>query len=276
MGQLHVSISFVYCRAAELTVRRYSSSPGQAHNFSFQSGSSLSLRYDYIRNQRLTDVVDSKYRGAQLREPVFSFLHAFGSSTSGNALYTIGTVQQNIVRYLTADGFIPLQPWWTECYGDSIFQVIDFHYKDFTISQAKAASFEAQLKADVHAYYSSNSGSLYSNSTPSPPPIYANASKAGTAGTDQFGQPYIFDSNTAYGFLNPNNSSGIAVPDVSEAESYYAIVALSARQIMGAYVLAVPPNLRNSDSSAITRGEPLMFQKEMYVILGLGYSALFN
>ncbi|KAI4798662.1 DUF1793-domain-containing protein, partial [Aureobasidium sp. EXF-8845] len=79
----------------------------------------------------------------------------------------------------------------------------------------------------------------------------------------QYGQAYIFDSSNGYGFLNPNNFSRVAVPDVSEAESYYAIVALSARQIMASYVLTVPPNLRFSDSSSITQGEPLMFQKEI-------------
>lgn len=194
-------------------------------------------------------------------------MHDFGSSPEGSSLYTIGTVQQNLIRFLTSDGFIPLQPWWTNCYGDSIFRLINFHYNDFTVSQAKGAIFEKQLKADVHAYYSTNTGALYSNSTPSPPPKYANFSQSNLASTDQFGQTYIFDSNDAYGFLNPNNFSGIAIPDVSEAENYYAIAALSARQVMGAYVLTVPPILRNSNSSAIVQGEPLMFQKEMYVTL---------
>lgn len=242
--------------------KRYSSSPGQSDKFSFQSGQSLNLRYNYVQNLYLSDIVDSNYRGAQVKEPVFAFVHDFGASTSGDALYTIGTVQENVIRFLTSDGFIPLQPWWKSCYGDSIFDLIDFHYNDFATSQAKGASFEAQLKADVDAYYSLNSGTLYSNSTPSPPPVYAN-STGDFDGTDQFGQAYLFNPDNAYGFLNPNNFSGIAIPDVSEAESYYAIVALSARQVMGAYVLAIPPNLRNCGSSTITQGEPLMFQKEM-------------
>jgi hypothetical protein len=239
----------------------YSTSPGQSQNFSFQSGYSLNLRYNYVTSLGLSDVVDSDYRGAQSKEPVFAFVHDFGSATSGSALYTIGTVQQNIIRFLTSDGLVSLQPWWTECYGDDLSDLIDFHYNDFATSQAKGASFEAQLKADVQTYYMTTPP--YSNSTPSPPPPYANASSEEEYGTDQYGQAYIFDSSSGYGFLNPNNFSGIAVPDVSEAESYYAIVALSARQIMAAYVLAVPPNLRFSNSSSITQGEPLMFQKEI-------------
>ncbi|KAI1210106.1 DUF1793-domain-containing protein [Annulohypoxylon truncatum] len=69
-----------------------------------------------------------------------------------------------------------------------------------------------------------------------------------------------FDSNSAYGYLEPGNATGLAVPFISEAESYYAIVALSARQVMGAYVFAVPPTSTDSSDSSV---EPLMFQKEI-------------
>ncbi|OTA54452.1 DUF1793-domain-containing protein, partial [Hypoxylon sp. EC38] len=51
---------------------------------------------------------------------------------------------------------------------------------------------------------------------------------------------------------DPGSATGIAVPFVSEAESYYAIVALSARQVMAAYVFASGDPV-----------EPLMFQKEI-------------
>jgi len=106
-------------------------------------------------------------------------------------------------------------------------------------------------------YYTENAAVIYSNSTSKPTPPYANSTvNMYMNGTDQFGNPYIFDPDNAYGFLNPNNSSGIAIPDVSEAESYYAIVTLSARQVMGAYVLTVNSN----DSEDNT--DPLIFQKE--------------
>jgi hypothetical protein len=172
-------------------------------------------------------------------------------------------VQKHVIRFLTSDGLVPLKPWWTECYGDDLLKLIQFHYRDFADSQSKGASFEAQLKADVQAYYTSEPESLYNDSIATNSPGYVNISDGETVSTDQFGQAYVFDSTTAYGFLDPKNFSGIAVPDVSEAGSYYAIVALSARQIMGAWVLTVPPNLSYSNSSAVTQGEPLMFQKEM-------------
>lgn len=239
----------------------YSSGPGQAQNFSFESGFSATLRYNFIMDHSLSDVVDSDYRGSGIMEPVFAYAHDFGSSTSGSALYTIGSVQQPIIRYLTSEGLVSLQPWWSKCYGD-MFQMINFHYKDFATSRAKSTSFDAQLRADVDKYYDANPA-VYSNSTPLQPPYYSNGSRGYADGTDQYSQQYIFDPNTAYGFLDPNNFSGIAVPDVSEAENYYAIVALSARQIMGAYVLTVPPSLSCDNSSTNNQSEPLMFQKEI-------------
>ncbi|KAK5162952.1 hypothetical protein LTR04_002859, partial [Oleoguttula sp. CCFEE 6159] len=175
-------------------------------------------------------------------------------SVTSSALYTIGSIQQPIMRYLTSGGEVPLQPWWTKCYGD-ILAMINFHYNNFSSSQALGMGFETQLKADVNTYFNANPAMVYSNSTPSTPPPHLNGSARYVTGQDQFGTQYIFDRNNAYGFLNPNNFSGVAIPDVSEAESYYSI-------IMGAYVLAIPPALA-CGGNATNASEPLMFQKEI-------------
>lgn len=239
----------------------YSSSPGQASKFGFQSGFSNDLRFNYAMQHSLQDIVDPNYRGAGAREPVFAYAHDFGSVSSASVVYTIGTVQQPIMRYLTNGGIVPLQPWWNKCYGD-LFQMINFHYNDFAQSQQLAAQWDNQLKADVDAYYKANNAMVYSNSTPSTPPVYSNGSRGYASGTDEYGEQYVFDPNTAYGFLDPSNFTGIAIPDVEEAEAYYAIVALSARQVMGAYVLAIPPTGGCSSASS-NASEPLMFQKEI-------------
>ena len=204
----------------------------------------------------LQDIIDGNFRGTGSQEPIFAFSHDFGTVSSASVTYTIGSVQQPIMRYLTQDGISPLQPWWTKCYG-SIYQMIDFHYNDFAETQRLAYGFESQLKTDVDAYYAADKAMVYSDGTASPPYPYSNGSQGYASGEDTFGDQYIFDPDTAYGFLDPNNFSGIAIPDVSEAESYYSIVALTARQIMGAYVLAVPP------ASSSNASEPLMFQKEI-------------
>ena len=239
----------------------YSSSPLRANNFSFQSGFSATLRYNYVMQHYLADKVDSNYRGSGSQEPVFAFAHDFGEVSAASVLYTIGSVQQPVIRYLTSTGLEGLQPWWTQCYGD-IFQMIAYHYNDYTATQTLAFDFEAQLKADIDSYYSANMAMVYSNSTPTSPIMYSNGSQGYADGTDQFGNQYIFDPNTAYGFLNPTNFSGIAIPDISESEAYYSIVALSARQVMGAYVLAVPP-ASGCTNNTFNTSEPLMFQKEI-------------
>lgn len=209
----------------------------------------------------LQDLVDSNFRGSGAQEPVFAYAHDFGEVLSASVMYTIGSVQQPAIRYLTSTGVVPLQPWWTHCYGD-IFHMIAYHFNDYAATQQLAYEFESQLKADVDAYYSANMAMVYSNSTPSPPPVYSNGSQGYAMGTDTLGNQYTFDPDTAYGFLDPNNFSSIAIPDVSEAEAYYSIVALSARQVMGAYILTVPP-ISGCTNNTLNVSEPLMFQKEI-------------
>ncbi|KAL8842910.1 MAG: hypothetical protein Q9170_000314 [Blastenia crenularia] len=238
----------------------YSSRPMDAKRFSYQSGFSGDLRYQYIMQHTLQSIVDADSRPTATREPVFAYAHDFGSVSTASVRYTIGTVQQPIVRYLTGQGVVPLQPWWSQCYGD-IHQMIDFHFNDFDQTQILASQFESQLKADVNSYYRDNMATVYSNNISSAPAPYANSSQ-GYNGIDEYGNRYTYDSSNGYGFLDPRNFNGIAIPDVQEAEAYYSIVALSARQIMGAYTLAIPPSLIGSNVSS-NATEPLMFQKEI-------------
>ena len=244
----------------------YTTSPMGAKNFSFESGYAADVRFRFVTKHALDDIVDSDYRGYGSREPVFAFAHDFGRrASSAQIRYTIGSIQTPIIRYLHEGGISSLLPWWQKCYGD-MYSLIAYHWNDFdTVSQI-GADFEAQLKADVASYYEENPAMIYSNSTPEVPPFYSNGSESYTTGVDQYGQEYIFDPNTAYGFLDPNNFTGIAIPDVAEAEAYYSIVALSARQIMAAYVYAIPPTTSSCGTAPLdgsTDDTPLMFQKEI-------------
>lgn len=209
----------------------------------------------------LQDFVDPGYRPFGTRDPAFAFAHDFGTVSSASVMYTIGEVQQPAIRYLTSQGVESLQPWWTQCYGD-IFQMINFHFNDFSTTQQLASRFEVQLKADVDSYYRANMAMVYSNSTIGPLPFYSNGSQTYTNSTDQYGDRYIFDPNNMYGFLNPYNFSGVPIPDIEEAQAYYSIVALSTRQIMGAYVLTVPPS-GGCSNGGVNVSEPLFFQKEI-------------
>lgn len=238
----------------------YSSSPLEAKNFSFQSGFSVDLRYQYVMQRSLQNSVDAEYRSFATREPAFAYVHDLGSVSSASVRYTIGSIQEPVVRYLTSRGVVPLLPWWCQCYGD-IYQMINFHFYDFDQTQVLAAQFESQLQADVDSYYSENMAMVYSNNDTSNTSPVTNITR-GVNGTDQYGNQYVFDSGNGYGFLDPSNFSGIAVPDVQEAEAYYSIVALSTRQIMAAYTLTIPPSSGDPNSSN-NATEPLRFQKEI-------------
>ena len=209
----------------------------------------------------LQDFVDPIFRPFSARDPAFAFAHDFGTVSSASVMYTIGEVQQPSIRYLTSQGVEALQPWWTQCYGD-VFQMINFHFSDFPMTHQLASEFEAQLKADVDSYYSSNMAMVYSKSSAGPLPFYSNGSRPYTNSTDEYGEQYIFDPNNMYGFLNPSNFSGIPIPDVEEAQAYYSIVALSTRQIMAAYVLTVPSS-GGCATAGVNMSEPLFFQKEI-------------
>ena len=138
--------------------------------------------------------------------------------------------------------------------------MIQFHYNDLAGAQTLAGQFEAKLKQDINIYYGNpdNNTVVVGQST-----ISANfsATDGYVNGTDQFGNQYIFDSDTAYGWLEyPGDGcvlDGLAVPDVSEEQSYYSITSLAARQILAAYVLTGPSR------ATPTNTEPLAFQKEI-------------
>lgn len=239
----------------------WSSAQGSASSFSYDNGYAQDVRFNFIKQHTLNNTIEMNYRGPGEREPVFAFSHDFGSVSSASAVYTVGSAQVPAMRYLAPSGVVSLDPWWMKCYGD-LFQLIDFHYNDIATCQSLAIDFDGQLKDDIDAYFSASAANVWSNLTsPGSPPYYGNSSSdTYYSSTDQYGEPYIFNAENGMGFLNPLNYTGVAVPDVPESESYYAITSLAARQIMGAYVLAIPPG---GPAPFNETDYPLSFQKEI-------------
>ncbi|KAI1505194.1 hypothetical protein F5X99DRAFT_431333 [Biscogniauxia marginata] len=233
----------------------YTTSPLGAANFSYQSGYASTVRLGFLNNLILNNNVIPGFYGSGNRQPVFAFAHDFGIVSQASARYTVGSIQNPIVRYIHTDGVSNLKPWWQKCYGD-LHTMIKFHWDDFYSVHDLAYAFESQLRSDVNAFYEINEPPTYSNCTVEEPMILTN-------GTDQYGQQYEFDPNSAYGFVEPTNGTGIAIPFVSEVEEYYAIVALSARQVMASYVYAVPPTREPATGTPSDTDDPLMFQKEI-------------
>ncbi|KAK8117388.1 glutaminase [Apiospora kogelbergensis] len=242
----------------------YSTQPMAAHNLSFQTGDALNLRYKYVTAQLLAKDIDSVYHGTSDHEVIFAFVHDFGNVSNAEVRYTVGLIQDPIVQYLSQGGIAQLEPWWKSCYGD-MFSMIHLHWDDFIVVQELAAQAESQLVSDIEAFYQVTAPAPRSN-TPVPvqtPSLVPNSTWHPSALPTQTILPYLHDSSDAYGFLNPNNFTGLGIPDTSEPDSYYAIVALSARQVMGSFVYAIPPPTSSCDESSSGKGEPLMFMKEI-------------
>lgn len=215
----------------------WSSAQGSAQNIRFQSGFSVNQRYYYVMGQSLDNIVDDASRSYTEQDPVFAFEHRLGeigATTSGPVVFTVGNVEQPAVRFLSSVGIESLDPCWVtpSCYGE-LFSMIQFHYNDLPRAEILAAQFEDKLKHDINIYYGNPDnntvkyGQSYSQSYG-----YNRTDRQNVAGTDQFGTQYSFNSDTAYGWLEPPDgcvSNGIAVPDTSEQQSYYAITALAAR-----------------------------------------------
>lgn len=255
----------------------WTSSQGSAQSIRFQSGYSVNQRFRYVMGQSLNDVVDKDYRSYDESEPVFAFQHDLGEinngTTAGPVVYTIGQVVTPQIRFLSSLGIESLYPWWNSsaCYGD-LQSMINFHYHDLAQVQQLAAQFETKLKQDINLYYGNpdNKTTTYGATYP---PMYTNATSDNVTGSDQFGNQYIFDVGDAYGWLEyPGDGcvlDGLAVPDVSEEQSYYAITALAARQVLGAIVYT-----NQSQATSTTDTKPLAFMKEIRYDLAISLLAL--
>jgi len=235
----------------------YSSSAMGARSFTYQSGYAYDLRYSFVNETTLENTVDPDFRGSGNREPVFAFSHDVGNVTEASVRYTIGMVQTPVIRYLNHGGVTALRPWWERCYGD-MFSMIRFHWDDFDQVRKMADEFESKLKADISDYHkeaSSKTSGTHAHSDATNLPNSTIEAVEKRSPTDN--TTYIFDPSNGSGYLDPKTFDGVAVPGASEAQAHYAIVAISARQVMGSHVYAVPP-----PSSANT-SEPLVFQKEI-------------
>ncbi|KAI1109383.1 DUF1793-domain-containing protein [Nemania sp. NC0429] len=225
----------------------YSTSPPPSGTLSYESGEATAVRLAFFHNHILSNDVTSFTTDFGDHTPVFAFAHDSGVVQEASVRYTIGSIQDPIVQYITDAGLTWLKPWWSKCYGD-LHAMIRFHWEDYDTVKRIGNDFELQLQADVNGFYEGTGEPISNSTTWGSKPVPA-------SGTDQYGQQFVFDGASDYGFLNPSNWTGLSTPYVSEAQSYYSIVALSARQIMGAYVFAEGPNTSSQD--------PLIFQKEI-------------
>ncbi|KAK1767360.1 hypothetical protein QBC33DRAFT_586532 [Phialemonium atrogriseum] len=229
----------------------YSTSEVGIRSISAHTGSTADVRSHYLKNGRLGNFTGPNHRGWASGEAVFAYSHDVGTVLQASVRYTIGSIQTPVIKYRTSAGISALRPWWEKCYGD-VYSMIKFHWHDFDAVHALANEFESQLRTDIDTYYQQDPTTARNTERP----------RSCSHDDDADIQPYIFDPSSAYGFLNPANFSGIAIPGVFESQSYYSIVALSARQAMGAFAYAAGPTTQ-ADSTDDDDNNPLVFQKEL-------------
>ncbi|ORY60757.1 glutaminase GtaA [Pseudomassariella vexata] len=141
-----------------------------ASNFSCESGYSLDLHYKSLDGKGLKNNNDIAYRGSGTREAIFAFTHDFYNVSEAQVRYTIGSIQDPVMKYMYRGGTANLRPWWSKCYGD-IFAMIAYHWDDYDAVRAAACDFETQLRQDTYRFFENNtviqhglnSSSFYSN-----------------------------------------------------------------------------------------------------------------
>lgn len=213
----------------------YSTSPMGAQSFKSASGSDLKFRYSYIVNTTFSTNANFPTRGFGDKDTVFSFLHEFDRVESAQVRYTVGSVQDPVIKFLGREGVKELEPWWKHCYK-SLEEMVFFHWKDFDISRALANEFEQHLRADIELFYSENTGIQEQE------PLEVKR----------------FEENTS---ISREVKNGMIASGLSESEAYHAITSLSAQQVMAASVLAVPATYGSESGTAVL--EPFMFVKEI-------------
>ena len=205
---------------------------GVAKRLDYHVDYSKYVRQKFVDSGYIIRLIDEDQpRFPKDREPVFAFNHRFESGQTGAVLYTIGTTQEPANNYLIPRSEAELQPWWAtqQCYG-SLDNMLKVHYNDYNRTQVEAARWQSQLKADVISFYANENA----NTTTQPRTVVTTGWQNGT---DQFGQPYVFDPDNGFGYMTPNLTHGVAIPFMSEADSYYAILALSTRQTLASNVI---------------------------------------
>ncbi|CAN6652210.1 hypothetical protein TRVA0_025S01904 [Trichomonascus vanleenenianus] len=218
-----------------------------AENFTYQSGSSSDVRSQFSKKGFLENTNDNNFRAPSDNEPVFAFSHDLGSisKTSKPIVYTLGMVNEPAITYLTKDGMVSLDPWWKTKY-DTLEDMVDFHFNDLDSVISIAAKWEAQLQKDISKYYKVSKID------------YSEAIKFDYSASGKIdGTKYVFDPNNEYGYLNAKTKESLPSAGVDEYRAYYAIVAASVRQIMGAYQFTKP------SPGAAKQDQPYVFQKEI-------------
>ena len=232
----------------------FTTNSSSLNDVTYMSGPYVNVLSEFIKNKKLKNTIYDNHLNAE--DHVFAFTHNLAnvSDFSQSVVLSLGSIRESAIKFATKEGNKTLTPWWSKCYG-GVNEMISFHYNDLRKTQLEAWKWEMNLRTNIDSYFEMNgatSGYHKVNSSE----LILNSSNSGT---NNIGQAYEFNSTNGYGFLNPKSLESVPVPGISEADAYYSIVSLSARQVMGSLVLAVPPRSQNTTEEE----NPLVLMKEI-------------
>lgn len=126
-----------------------------------QSGEAVSLRRQFARHGKLTNVVDSSFRRMFDDEPLFAFAKHFklasktgDTVSSDKVMFTFSFIQDPVVQFASARGLTQMRPLWAS-YFFTPEEMLHYHYYDYKTAAALAQNYSDQLAEDAFASGSS-------------------------------------------------------------------------------------------------------------------------
>lgn len=99
-------------------------------------------------------MTDHDFRSIEDREPVFAFAKSFPASSqsskaSKSVTFTLALIQEPVVQYASARGLTQMRPLWHSWF-QSVEELLQFHYHDFSNAETLAANYSTQLAKDAY------------------------------------------------------------------------------------------------------------------------------
>lgn len=123
------------------------------NNVTYQSGSDVSVRSQFINNGVLTNEQDTNFRAINDDWPVFGLVHDLGNVADASApvVISIGHVRDPAIQYITAGNVLQDRSIYAWSQYGSVGDMISAFLGDYDNALTSADAFDAKLQADASA-----------------------------------------------------------------------------------------------------------------------------
>ncbi|KAL2264924.1 hypothetical protein VTJ83DRAFT_7434 [Remersonia thermophila] len=119
-------------------------------SLTWQIGEDVTVRSQFANHQLLTNEADSNFRAVDDAWPVFAFSHDLGNVGNDNTerVFTLGLVQDNVIRFAGLSGEMePVPGLWSSYHQDEISAMAAF-YSDYQHALDSSSALDQQIQAD--------------------------------------------------------------------------------------------------------------------------------